>query len=130
MTALVTATDLLFIGLPDGNFIAMDAVSGKELWRFQTGASISSGAATYTIGGEQYVAMFSAGTGIPYGNSITEGDMLWAFKLGGSYKTASGSSELPMESVSFSLDSITLQFNAQDERGVTTPGTPQTISCQ
>jgi quinohemoprotein ethanol dehydrogenase len=92
---LLTASDLLFIGLPDGNFIAMDAVTGKELWRFQTGASISSGAVTYTIGGEQYVAMFSAGTGIPYGNSITEGDMLWAFKLGGSYKTASGSSELP-----------------------------------
>ena len=92
---LITATDLLFIGLPDGNFIAMDAVTGKELWRFQTGASISSGAVTYTIGGEQYVAMFSAGTGIPYGNSITEGDMLWAFKLGGGYKTASGSSELP-----------------------------------
>jgi quinohemoprotein ethanol dehydrogenase len=92
---LLTATDLLFIGMPDGNFIAMDAVSGKELWRFQTGASISSGAVTYTVGGEQYVAMFSAGTGIPYGNSITQGDMLWAFKLGGGYKTASGSSELP-----------------------------------
>jgi len=92
---LITASDLLFIGLPDGNFIAMDAVDGKELWRFQTGASISSGAATYTIGGEQYVAILSAGTGIPYGNSITEGDMLWAFKLGGSFKTASGSSELP-----------------------------------
>jgi plastocyanin len=50
---------------------------------------------TYTIGGEQYVAILSAGTGIPYGNSITEGDLLWAFKLGGSFKTASGSSELP-----------------------------------
>jgi quinohemoprotein ethanol dehydrogenase len=92
---LITGSDLIFIGLPDGNFIAMDAVGGKELWRFQTGASISSGAVTYTIGGEQYVAILAAGTGIPYGNSITEGDLLWAFKLGGSLKTASGSSELP-----------------------------------
>jgi quinohemoprotein ethanol dehydrogenase len=49
----------------------------------------------YTIGGEQYVAVFASGTGIPYGNSIRAGDMLWAFKLGGSYTSASGSSEMP-----------------------------------
>jgi plastocyanin len=47
------------------------------------------------IGGEQYVAIFAGGTGIPYGNSITAGDSLWAFKLGGTFKTASGSSEDP-----------------------------------
>ena len=92
---LSTASDLVFVGQFDGNFLALDAVTGKELWRFQTGSAISSGAITYTIGGEQYVAIFSAGTGIPYGNSITEGDSLWAFKLGGTYKTASGSSEDP-----------------------------------
>ena len=55
----------------DGNFLALDAVTGKELWRFQTGAAISAGAITYTIDGEQYVAIFAAGTGIPYGNSMT-----------------------------------------------------------
>src|SRR5205814_680070 len=40
--------------------------------------------------------------GIPYGNSLTEGDTLWAFKLGGTAKYAdaagnvvSGSSEAP-----------------------------------
>ena len=95
---LTTASDLLFLGQPDGNFTALDAVDGKELWRFQTGASISAAPITYTINGEQYVAIFSAGTGIPYGNSITEGDALWAFKLGGNYKTASGSSEAPTPS--------------------------------
>lgn len=92
---LSTASDLVFVGQPDGNLLALDAKDGDELWRFQTGASISAGAITYMIGGEQYVAIFSGGTGIPYGNSITEGDSLWAFKLGGAYKTASGSSEDP-----------------------------------
>jgi outer membrane protein assembly factor BamB len=92
---LTTASDLLFIGMFDGNFIALDAESGKELWRFQTGAAISAAPVTYTVNGEQYVAIFSGGTGIPYGNSVTEGDRLWAFKLGGNYKTASGSSEAP-----------------------------------
>ena len=92
---LSTASDLVFFGQFDGNFLALDARTGKELWRFQTGSAISGGAVTYTINGEQYVAVFAGGTGIPYGNSITEGDSLWAFKLGGIYKTASGSSEDP-----------------------------------
>ena len=42
----------------------------------------------------------------------------------------SGSSELPMESVSFSYDTITLTFNPQDEKGQIHPGTPQTIDCR
>ncbi len=99
---LVTASNLLFIGDPAGWLRAMDAVTGQELWKFQTGFAISSGAITYAIGGEQYVAVFASGTGIPYGNSLTQGDTLWAFKLGGSAKytdaagnVVSGSSEAP-----------------------------------
>jgi type VI secretion system Hcp family effector len=42
----------------------------------------------------------------------------------------SGSSEFPMESVSFAPQSITLQLNTQGPTGVIIPGTPQTISCQ
>ena len=38
---LTTASDLLFIGQPDGNLLALDAKNGDELWRFQTGAAIS-----------------------------------------------------------------------------------------
>jgi glucose dehydrogenase/plastocyanin len=92
---LTTASDLLFIGQFDGNALVLDAVTGNELWRFQTGAAISSPPVTYEINGEQYVAFFAGGTGIPYGNSVTSSDMLWAFKLGGQFKTASGSQENP-----------------------------------
>ena len=42
----------------------------------------------------------------------------------------SSSSELPMESVSFSYQSLTLTFNKEDAKGNVTPGIPQTISCQ
>jgi type VI secretion system secreted protein Hcp len=42
----------------------------------------------------------------------------------------SGSSELPVESVSFSYQSLTLTFNRQTATGAVIPGTPQTISCQ
>lgn len=85
---LTTATDVLFIGQPDGNLIAMDAVNGRELWRFQTGAAISASPITYEIDGVQYLAVYGGGTGIPYGNSAPRGDNLWALKVGGTLAPA------------------------------------------
>jgi glucose dehydrogenase/plastocyanin len=99
-TPLVTATDLLFLDQTDGYVVAMDAVTGNQLWKFQTGAAGSSGVITYMAGGQQYIAVLATGTGIPY--SPPGGDTLWAFKLGGTapYLNAagavvSGSSEAP-----------------------------------
>ncbi len=92
---LSTASDLVFVGQIDGNFLALDGENGHELWRFQTGSGISGAPITYRIDGEQYVALFAAGSTNPYGGSVTQGDSLWAFKLGGTYKTESGSSEGP-----------------------------------
>ncbi len=87
---LTTASDLLFVGQIDGNALALDAATGNELWEFQTGAAISRAPVTYAIDGEQYVAVFAGGTGIPYGDSVTQGDMLWAFKLGGTLQDGVG----------------------------------------
>ena len=85
---LTTKSDLLFIGQPDGNLLALDARDGDELWRFQTGAAISASPVTYEIDGEQYIAVYAGGTGIPYGNSAPRGDYLWAFKIGGTVSPA------------------------------------------
>ena len=85
---LTTASDLLFIGQPDGNVLALDARDGDELWRFQTGAAISASPISYEIDGEQYIAIYAGGTGIPYGNSAPRGDSLWAFKVGGTLPPA------------------------------------------
>lgn len=79
---LTTASNLLFIGQPDGNLLAMDALNGRELWRFQTGASINASPITYQIDGEQYVAVFAGGSGLPFADA-PRGDYLWAFKVGG-----------------------------------------------
>lgn len=92
---LTTASDLLFVGQIDGHFLALDARTGKELWRFQTGSGIAGAPITYLVDGEQYVAVFAAGSTNPYGGSVTQGDSLWAFKLGGRYVTESGSQEGP-----------------------------------
>src|SRR6185437_853432 len=85
---LTTASDLLFIGQPDGNLLCLDANNGHELWRFQTGAAISSSPIMYEVDGVQYLAVYAGGTGIPYGDSAPRGDFLWAFKIGGTVPPA------------------------------------------
>jgi glucose dehydrogenase/plastocyanin len=93
---LVTASDLLFVGQIDGRVLGMDAGDGEVLWEFQTGSGIAGAPVTYEVDGEQYVAVIAAGSTNPYGGSVTQGDSLWAFKLGGTYITESGSQEGPM----------------------------------
>jgi glucose dehydrogenase/plastocyanin len=85
---LTTASDLLLIGQPDGYLLALDARTGHEVWRFQTGAAISSSPISYEIDGEQYIAVYAGGTDIPYGSSAPRGDFLWAFKLHGTLAPA------------------------------------------
>jgi alcohol dehydrogenase (cytochrome c) len=56
-SVLSTAGDLLFVGTPDGMFIALDAKTGRQLWQFRTGTGIHSNPVTYSVGGKQYVAV-------------------------------------------------------------------------
>jgi alcohol dehydrogenase (cytochrome c) len=54
---LSTAGGLVFTGDAEGNFIALDAASGKVLWHFQCGASVYSSPMSFAIDGKQYVAV-------------------------------------------------------------------------
>lgn len=56
-----TAGGLVFTGDLDGNVLALDARTGKELWRNATGKAIGGGVISYEAGGKQYVA---AATGL------------------------------------------------------------------
>lgn len=93
---LATAGGLIFVGQADGRLLALDDTTGEVEWQFQTGTSIGSPPVTYEVDGEQYLAVFAAGTTNPYGGSITAGDSMWAFKLDGDYTTESGSQEGPL----------------------------------
>jgi len=53
--ALTTASDLVFYGTLDRWFKAVDANSGKELWRHQVGSGVIGNAFTYGHKGKQYV---------------------------------------------------------------------------
>ncbi|HXT77852.1 MAG TPA: PQQ-dependent dehydrogenase, methanol/ethanol family [Candidatus Eisenbacteria bacterium] len=55
--ALSTAGGVVFAGDSDGNFIALDARTGKDIWHTQLGAAVYSTAITYQIHGKQYVAI-------------------------------------------------------------------------
>src|SRR5258708_40054745 len=56
---LATGGGLLFTGKETGEFIAVDADTGKQLWQFQTGSGINAQPVTYTHKGRQYVTVLS-----------------------------------------------------------------------
>jgi len=60
---LTTATDVLFTGGRQGFFHALDARTGKLLWKIAGGGDIAMGPMTYQVNGKQYVA-FAAGSSL------------------------------------------------------------------
>jgi alcohol dehydrogenase (cytochrome c) len=60
---LSTAGGLVFSGTREGYFFALDAASGKALWRFQTGGQVWSNPMSFQVDGRQHVAI-AAGNGL------------------------------------------------------------------
>jgi lanthanide-dependent methanol dehydrogenase len=56
---LTTASNLVFYGTLDRWFKALDAQSGKELWKFQVGSGVIGNAFTYGHAGKQHVGVLS-----------------------------------------------------------------------
>lgn len=54
---LTTASNMLFAGGRDGQFVALDARDGKMLWETNLGPSVSAGPMTYMVNGKQYVSI-------------------------------------------------------------------------
>jgi lanthanide-dependent methanol dehydrogenase len=77
--ALSTAGGVVFYGTLEGYLKAVDAKSGKELYKFKTPSGIIGNVMTYERGGKQYVAVLSgvggwAGIGLAAGlNNPTDG---------------------------------------------------------
>jgi alcohol dehydrogenase (cytochrome c) len=70
--ALATAGDVVFYGTLEGFLKAVDAKTGKELYKFKTPSGIIGNVMTYTNKGKQYVAILSgvggwAGIGLAAG---------------------------------------------------------------
>ncbi len=89
-STLTTAGGLVFAGSRDRRFRAFDAATGKVLWQSTLNASLSSTPVTYSIGGEQYVAVVAGNGGPVAWPQLTPeianplgGTTLWVFKLPG-----------------------------------------------
>ena len=87
---LSTAGGLVFYGTPEGFLKAVDAETGKELWKFQTGSGIVSSPITWEMDGEQYVGIASGwGGAVPlWGGEVAktvkylnQGGSYWVFKM-------------------------------------------------
>ena len=65
---LSTAGGLVFTGDAEGNFIALDAATGKALWHFQMGGAVYAAPIAFAVDGKEYVA-------------IAAGSALYAFGL-------------------------------------------------
>jgi PQQ-dependent dehydrogenase (methanol/ethanol family) len=57
--ALATAGDVVFYGTQEGYLKAVDAETGKELYKFKTPSGIIGNVNTYELDGKQYVAVLS-----------------------------------------------------------------------
>jgi quinohemoprotein ethanol dehydrogenase len=68
---MVTASNLVFSGDWSGYFNAFDAKTGQKLWSAPTQADVVAAPSTYTIGGEQYVAILVGARGLPPGQVRT-----------------------------------------------------------
>ena len=88
---LATAGNLVFQGTADGHFNAYDATNGHPLWSADTYTSTLAGPITYTVDGEQYVAV-GAGFGsvfyLVYGfaidkTGVPDNGRIVVYKLGG-----------------------------------------------
>jgi quinohemoprotein ethanol dehydrogenase len=88
---LATAGNLVFQGRSDGYFAAYAADTGKLLWEYPVHTGIIAAPVTYTVDGEQYVAVmagwggaFAMASGVPkHRNNVLQEGRLLAFKLGG-----------------------------------------------
>jgi quinohemoprotein ethanol dehydrogenase len=89
---LSTAGGLVFQGTSDGAFSAYDARNGSRLWSFAAQAGILAAPMTYSLGGQQYVAVVVGWGGtapLSGGEMATKGALeanksrVLSFKLGG-----------------------------------------------
>ena len=58
---LSTAGGLVFSGDGQGNFIALNATTGEDVWHINLGAPIQTAAMSYAVDGRQFVTIAAGG---------------------------------------------------------------------
>ncbi len=88
--ALTTKGNLVFYGTPEGYLLGLNAKTGEEVYKFNTGSGIVGSPITWEQGGEQYLSVVSGwGGAVPlWGGEVAkrvkhlnQGGTVWTFKL-------------------------------------------------
>jgi len=58
----------VFAATAEGEFVALDAKTGKLLWNFRTGVPITASPMSYAVDGQEFIA-------------VTAGNMVYSFAL-------------------------------------------------
>ncbi|MBS1676082.1 MAG: PQQ-binding-like beta-propeller repeat protein [Actinobacteria bacterium] len=85
-----TAGGLLFVGKNDGNLVAYDSETGKELWHWQTGAGANTTVTVFEDEGEEKVAIYAGGNSLA---ATAHGENFWVFSLNGTAAEPKGLEE-------------------------------------
>jgi mono/diheme cytochrome c family protein len=85
-----TAGGLLFVGKNDGNLVAYDEETGKELWHWQTGAGANATVSVFEDEGEEKIALYAGGNSLA---ATAHGENFWVFSLKGTMEEAKGLEE-------------------------------------
>ncbi|MCP5391104.1 MAG: PQQ-dependent dehydrogenase, methanol/ethanol family [Sphingomonadaceae bacterium] len=92
---LATAGGLVFQGNAGGEFVAFDAKSGRQLWSFPAQTGVIAAPMSFSVGGEQYIAVLAGWGGVwdlvggvlaDKGGPVRNISRLLVFKIGGSAK--------------------------------------------
>jgi len=84
---LATGGGLLFTDKMTGEFIAVDADTGRTLWQFQTGSGVNAQPVTWTHKGRQYLTVLSGVGGLWWNvareslKNVPQGGSVWTFAL-------------------------------------------------
>lgn len=121
---LATAGGLVFQGNAMGNFVAYDSASGKNLWSFEAQTGVVAAPMTYSINGEQYVAVLAgwggawpitAGVLSDMSGPVRNISRLLVFKLGGKGKLPAmpAADTLPLDPPGLTAAADVVQGGAQ-----------------
>ncbi|MCB2082534.1 MAG: PQQ-dependent dehydrogenase, methanol/ethanol family [Sphingomonadaceae bacterium] len=92
---LSTAGGLVFQGNAGGEFVAFDAKSGRQLWSFPAQTGVIAAPMSFSVGGEQYIAVLAGWGGVwdlvggvlaDKGGPVRNVSRLLVFKIGGNAK--------------------------------------------
>ncbi|HVW46979.1 MAG TPA: PQQ-binding-like beta-propeller repeat protein [Solirubrobacterales bacterium] len=84
---VTTAGGLLFVGKNDGNLVAYDSETGKELWHWQTGAGANTTVTPFEEDGEEKIAFYAGGNSLA---ATSHGENFWVFSLKGTMAEPKG----------------------------------------